>query len=176
MTNLELDRQRISELLDQLGERLTGQWLLVGGALVSVWVEPRRVTQDIDLIGIAGEQSERLALMDVVDSLGLPIEAVNSAADYFVHRIPDWKNEIEVLRRYPHCVLYRPTPTLFVLLKVSRLSEQDLRDCVAVITKAHAEQLRFDKGRLLGSIDKLPKSDDSSALDRRQELRKVIDR
>ncbi len=72
-----------------------GEWLLVGGALVSVWVEPRRVTEDIDLIGLTGAPDERLALMDAVFSLGLPVEAVNSAADFFVHRISGWRDEIE---------------------------------------------------------------------------------
>ena len=91
MTDLELDCERISGLLDQLGDGLTGEWLLVGGALVSVWVEPRRVTEDIDLVGLTGTQGERLALMDAVFSLGLPVEAVNSAADFFVHRISGWR-------------------------------------------------------------------------------------
>jgi hypothetical protein len=175
MTDLELDQRRISGLLDQLGQRLTGEWLLVGGALVSVWVEPRRVTQDIDLVGLEGGQNERLQLMEAVDALGLPIEAVNSAADFFVHRIPDWRSEIEVLRRYPRCVLYRPTPTLFVLLKIGRLSEQDLRDCVAVIAKARADQLKLDKTRLLEAIEKVSKSDDPMAIERREQLRRVVD-
>ncbi len=105
MKALELDQQRISGLLDQLGARLNGEWLLVGGALVSIWVEPRRVTQDIDLIGLTGSPNERLDLMDAVFALGLPIEAVNSAADFFVHRIPGWRDEIEVLRRYSRCVV-----------------------------------------------------------------------
>lgn len=175
MKALELDQQRISGLLDQLGARLNGEWLLVGGALVSIWVEPRRVTQDIDLIGLTGAPNERLDLMDAVFALGLPIEAVNSAADYFVHRIPGWRDEIEILRRYSRCVFYRPTPTLFVLLKMGRLSEQDLRDCTAVIAKARAEQLRFDEARLLDAIQTLPDTEDSNLARRRDELRGVVE-
>ena len=175
MTDLELDRLQISGLLDQLGELLVGEWLLVGGALVSVWVEPRRVTEDIDLIGLTGAPDERLALMDAVYSLGLPVEAVNSPADFFVHRISGWRDEIEVLRKYTNCVLYRPTPTLFVLLKMGRLSEQDLLDCIAVIEKARAEQLRFDERRLLDAVRSLPTTEDESLLRRRKALRQAIE-
>ncbi len=175
MTHLELDRKRISDLLDQLSERLHGEWLLVGGALVSVWVQPRRVTEDIDLIGLTGAPEERLALMDAVFSLGLPVEAVNSAADFFVHRISAWRHEIEVLRQYTNCVFYRPTLTLFVLLKMGRLSEQDLLDCIAVIEKTRTEQLRFDSQRLLEAIQSLPKTEDEDLIKRRDELRRVID-
>ncbi len=175
MKAAELDRQQISELLDQLGERLSGEWLLVGGALVSVWVEPRRVTQDIDLLGLVGAPSERLALMDAVFSLGLPIEVVNSAADFFVHRIPGWRDEIEVLRRYAHCAFYRPTPTLFVLLKMDRLSEQDLQDCIGVISKARAEALPLDESRLRSAMLKLHPSDDARLVLRRAILASSIE-
>lgn len=171
----ELDRQQISGLLDQLGERLSGEWLLVGGALVSVWVEPRRVTQDIDLLGLVGAPSERLALMDAVFSLGFPIELVNSAADFFVHRVPGWRDEIEILRQYSHCAFYRPTPTLFVLLKMDRLSEQDLKDCVAVISKARAEALPLDESRLKSAMLKLLPSADARLLLRRAELASAIE-
>jgi hypothetical protein len=176
MTDLELDRERISGLLDQLGEGLTGEWLLVGGALVSVWIEPRRVTEDIDLVGLMGTQGERLALMDAVFSLGLPVEAVNSAADFFVHRISGWREEIEILRHYAKCVFYRPTPTLFVLLKMGRLSEQDLLDCTAIISKSRTEQLRLDERRLTSAVRALPKTEDASLLRRREELRKALER
>jgi hypothetical protein len=171
MTALELDQQTINGLLDQLGKLLNGEWLLVGGALVSIWVEPRRITQDIDLIGLTGASSERLDLMDAAFSLGLPIEAVNSAADYFVHRIPGWRDEIEVLRQYSQCMMYRPTPTLFVWLKMGRLSEQDLQDCIAVISKARAEHLRLDERRLLEAMHQLPETDDANLLRRREGLR-----
>jgi hypothetical protein len=174
MLGLELDQKQINSLLDQLGERLSGEWLLVGGALVSVWVEPRRVTENIDLIGLTGAPHERLDLMDAVFSLGFPVEAVNSAADFFVHRILGWRDQIEVLRRYAYCVIFRPTPTLFVLLKMGRLSEQDLLDCNAVITKARAENLQLDTERLNDAVQKLPETHDLNLLQRRKELKTCI--
>lgn len=99
MTDHELDKERISGLLDQLGNRLVGQWLLVGGALVSIWVEPRRVTEDIALVGLTGATNERFALMDAVFSLGLPVEAVNSAADFFMRN--RWQRQQYRQRQFP---------------------------------------------------------------------------
>lgn len=175
MAGAELDRARILELLEQIAEKLRGDWLLVGGALVSIWLESRRTTEDIDLIGLKGGSEERLALMDAVFELGLPIEAVNSAADYFVYRIPGWREEIEIWREFGTCTFYRPTPTLFVLLKMQRLSEQDLADCRAVIVKARDEQLRLDTQRLRTAITRLPSSNDARLLTRRDALFEALE-
>jgi hypothetical protein len=174
MTGAELDRARILELLEQIAETLRGDWLLVGGALVSIWVESRRTTEDIDLIGLKGEGSERLALMDAVHALGLPIETVNSAADYFVYRIDGWRREIEVLQQFEHCTLYRPTATLFVLLKMRRLSEQDLEDCRAVLAKARNEQMQLDVARLSTALSGLAPTEDTRLLVRRDALKELL--
>ena len=99
-------------------ERLDGEWLLLGGALVALWLEPRRVTEDVDLIGLRGTADERYALMELATELGLPVEAVNSAADFFVRRIPDWRAELVELRRGAGATVYRPSVTLFLLLKL----------------------------------------------------------
>jgi hypothetical protein len=56
-----LDRPRISAVVDAVVDRLAGDWLLIGGGLVALWLEPRRLTEDIDLIGIAGSGADRLA-------------------------------------------------------------------------------------------------------------------
>jgi hypothetical protein len=126
-----LDRDRLEELLDAMAESLAGDWLLVGGALVALWLEPRRLTEDVDIVGLGGTQGERLRLMEFAESQGLPIEAVNSAVDFFVQRIHGWRDEIEIFREQGQIRIFRPSPTLFLLLKVGRLSEQDLEDCLA---------------------------------------------
>lgn len=78
--SIELDRARIAEIVEAIADRLPGEFLLIGGALVALWIEPRRVTEDIDIIGFDGDSRQRLALMDLAHDLGLPIEAVNSPA------------------------------------------------------------------------------------------------
>lgn len=84
MASPRFDRARIQALLERVGERLDGAWLLIGGAAAAVWFAPARTTEDVDLVAFAGTQAERFALMELAAEEGLPIEAVNSAADFFV--------------------------------------------------------------------------------------------
>jgi hypothetical protein len=171
----ELGRQRLEEVLAAMVERLHGEWLLVGGALVALWLEPRRVTEDIDLVGLAGTAQERVELMQFAADIGLSIEAVNSAADFFVRRIPGWEREIELFRGGRGARIYRPTPTLFLLLKIGRLSDQDLADCQAMIARARGDSLALDAARVLAAMQELPTPDGSTALSRRDVLRRLLE-
>ena len=56
-----MDHDRLTEIVHAIGERLDGEWLLIGGAVVSLWLEPRRTTDDVDVIGLAGTPEERRA-------------------------------------------------------------------------------------------------------------------
>ena len=166
-----LDRDRLDALLAAACERLDGEWLLIGGALVALWLEPGRVTQDIDLIGLRGLAQERYALADFAVSQGLPVEAVNSAADYFVQKIDGWRAELQPFRSGARGKIHRPSPTLFLLLKVGRLSAQDLADCEALLARAAADRLSIDRSRVRVAIDGLPATPDGALAARRSQLR-----
>ena len=172
--SLELDRARIEEVVAAIADRLAGDWLLVGGALAALWLSPRRTTEDLDVVGMSGSSAERFALMDLAGELGLPIEALNSAADFFVFRIPDWRDQVEVLRRGARGTVWRPTPTLFVLLKLGRLSDVDLADCLAAIERADADGLALDRGRLLAALGALPRTEDRALAERRAALERRL--
>jgi hypothetical protein len=170
----ELGQQRLEQLLTMMVDRLEGDWLLVGGALVALWLEPRRVTEDIDLVSLTGSPEQRYELMQLAAGAGLSIEAVNSAADFFVRRIPGWQQEIVPFRSGARARIYRPTPTLFLLLKVGRLSDQDLADCQALMARVRADDLALDAGRVLATLDELPTSSEPAALRRREALRREL--
>ncbi len=170
----ELDRARIEAVVQAVADRLPGDWLLVGGALVALWLEPRRVTEDIDLVGLKGGPDERLALLGLAHDLGLPVEALNSAADFFVHRIDGWREEIEVFRVGAAGRIFRPTPTLFLLLKLGRLTESDLQDCLSVLDRARSDGLTFDSRRVAAAIDALPGAAEVPLAQRRLQLRQEV--
>ncbi len=170
MNTRELDRQRIESLLSAAVDKLEGEWLLVGGALVAVWLEPRRVTEDVDLIGLGGSASERMSLMELAEAEGLPIEAVNSAADFFVFRVPRWRDQIELFRSGARARIHRPSPTLFLLLKLGRLSEQDLADCLLLLRKVSADGLPIDTRRVIDTLEALPETADAALAARRTVL------
>ena len=68
------DRAHIEQIVRAIGDRLDGDWLLVGGAAVALWLEPRRLTEDVDIVPLTDTGGERLALMDLANDLGLPID------------------------------------------------------------------------------------------------------
>jgi hypothetical protein len=171
---IELGRERLEAVLAAMVDHLAGDWLLVGGALVALWLEPRRITEDIDLVGLAGSREQRFQLMEFAATFDLSIEAVNSAADFFVRRIAGWEQEIELFRSGSRGRIYRPTPTLFILLKIGRLSDQDLADCQAAIAKARKDSLALDAGRILVSLEQLPATSEPAVLRRREALRREL--
>jgi hypothetical protein len=168
---LELDRTRILAFLDAAERSLVGDWVLVGGALVAVWLAPRRVTEDIDLIGLSETGAERMALMELAEREGLPIESVNSAADFFLFRIAGWRDELAPLRTGGRARILRPSPLLFLLLKIGRLSEQDLSDCEAALDRVDVEGNDLDRPRVLRALADLAPTDDEALALRRERLR-----
>lgn len=171
---MELDGRRIDSIVQAVADRLEGEWLLVGGSLVALWIDARRTTEDVDLVPVRGSKDARLNLLGLAADLGLPVESLNSAADFFVERIPNWTDEIEVLRKGKRGTVYRPSPTLFLLLKVRRLSEEDLSDCLALLDKAAKESLPLDAKRVLRDLDTLPAPEDKGVRGRRDQLRRRL--
>jgi hypothetical protein len=172
MAPLRFDRSRIEALLQLAGERLDGEWLLIGGTAAAAWFAPARTTEDLKLIGLGGTQAERFALMDLAVDAAIPIEAVNSVADFFVRRIPGWRDDLVPLVRGSRATIYRPNATLFLLLKAGRLTAVDLDDCLgAIATGEHV-----DRGRALAALDALPATDDAELVHRRERLRSAITR
>src|SRR5207248_11476848 len=62
---LEFDRAAIERVVAAIADELDGEWLLIGGALVALWIEPRRVTEDIDVVGNSPDARQRL--MELMD-------------------------------------------------------------------------------------------------------------
>ncbi len=121
------------ELLDQFfelaSEKLSGEWILLGGSILPYLGRPIRATVDIDLATTSLRAGERqLELMEIAESLSLPAEAVNTTAEFFVRKIPGFENNLVHLYSKGDFRVSRPNVNLFIQLKISRLSESDLDD------------------------------------------------
>jgi hypothetical protein len=171
---MSLDRGRIDAIIDAAADSLEGEWLLVGGAAAAAWFLPERVTEDVDLVSLRGAQRDRLALLTLAERLGLSPEAFNSAADFFVHRIRGWTQEMEPLRQGRGARIHRPTVTLFLLLKLVRLSEVDLQDCVTLLRFAADTALPWDRARVVDALDALDPTSDAALEQRRRILRDAL--
>ena len=167
---MPLGRSEIDAFVRAVGERLDGEWLIVGGGAAALWFLPDRVTEDIDLFGLGATNRERADLLDLAAAESLPLEVVNTTADHFVRRIPDWRQQLEVLHRGARAAIYRPNATLFLLLKIARLSENDLGDCLALIDSGAV----FDRARVMAFIDALAPTTDLALTVRRGKLRERI--
>lgn len=164
----------MEQLLALAIERLDGDWLLIGGAAAAVWFRDDRVTEDVDLVGMAGTQGERFALMQLASDAGLPVEAVNSAADFFVRKIVDWRDQLVPLR-VGRATIYRPNATLFLLLKLERLSESDLDDCTGLLAHCAVTGEAVDVARVRDRLAALPETPDAALGARRATLARALD-
>lgn len=165
-----LDRTQLDAIVTAVCDRLEGEWLIIGGAIAALWFAPRRTTEDVDIMGLRGEPAERYAILDFAVALGMPVESMNSAADFFVRRISDWRDHVVLFREGGKGRVYRPSATLFLLLKSRRLDERDLADCGALIATGED----FDRERVANAIDALPPAADAEVAARRAELRRLV--
>jgi hypothetical protein len=170
----DLDGARIDAIVQSVADRLPGDWLLIGGGLVALWFDARRVTEDVDLVGIEGTGADRLSLLGLAHDLGLPVEALNSAADFFVHRIADWREQMELLRQGQSGRILRPTATLFLLLKLRRLTTRDLDDCLHLLERCRTEGLPLDRTRVLAELGALPPTSGEGLSSRRRRLAEAV--
>ncbi len=124
-------------------ERIHGDLVVLGGAVLPLVGVFHRVTHDVD---VAAPDEATLDLFRIADELGLPPEAVNQAAAFFLHRIPDWRDHLILVREGRAGRVHRPDAALYILLKLSRLSESDLADCLAYLdaTRARGEPVRAE--------------------------------
>jgi hypothetical protein len=174
MVPLRFDKARIEALLALAAEQLDGEWLVIGGAAAAAWFSVARTTEDVDLVGLAGTSAERLALMNLAASAGVPVEAVNSAADFFVRKIDGWRNELVPLVQGSRATIYRPSATLFLLLKLERLTAVDIEDCIALLDHCAATAEAVDVERVLSRLASLPPTSDTGRQGRRGSLEESL--
>jgi hypothetical protein len=131
-------------------DQLEGDWVIIGGTVLPLLGIDIRVTVDIDLVSleIKNSNQQNLKLMQIAESLGMPIESVNQAGAYFLSKIPDAKDNLILFCESKKCKIYRPNVYLFLKLKVARLSESDLEDCCAMV-KNYPNEVKMSKKKIL---------------------------
>jgi hypothetical protein len=150
-----IDRSAAGRFVRLAADRLEGEWVLIGGALLPLLGIPGRTTLDIDIAGPADAgPGASLALMEIAERVGLPVEAVNQAGAFFLRRIDGWQDHLLPVRRGRRASILRPDATLFVLLKLPRLTESDLSDCLAYLGYSCRNAQPPDAPALLAALRK----------------------
>jgi len=150
-----ISKELLDQFFERASEKLCGEWILLGGSVLPFLERPIRATVDIDLATTSlkgGEQ--QLELMEIAESLSLPVEAVNTFAEFFLRKIPGFENNLVLMYSKGDFCVYRPNVNLFIQLKLSRLSESDLEDTLEFLKFAGEIKERIDAGLLKTLIAK----------------------
>lgn len=161
------------EILKRLVEKslkyLTGDWVIIGGTVLPLVNADYRTTLDIDMIPLHDNSNESmLALMELASSLGLPVEAVNSAGLFFLKKISAWESRLEVHAESKKCRILRPNFDLYLELKIARFSESDESDIYAYLKWHRKSKTPYDQSASLKIIKRELKKVQSP--DRKQRL------
>lgn len=135
-----ITEELLQKFLKKISKGVQGDWVILGGAVLPLLGLSHRVTVDIDLARVkSGTNQDQLELMKMAESIGLPVEAVNTAAEYFLKKIDAFEDSLVLVQSSKGFKLYRPNINLFIQLKLSRLSPTDLEDCLVVLK--HRDEL-----------------------------------
>lgn len=173
----KINTKILQRFLKLAGDRLEGDWVLLGGTVLPLLGISHRVTLDIDVVGPkSADNTQLLQLMTIAQELELPVEAINQAGTYFLYKIKNWEKELVLLHQGKKATFLRPNTTLFLLLKLSRLTESDLLDCLAFLKFATKNNEAYDQKRLYNAIQKALKDNQNSAAkkQRLEQLRRSL--
>ncbi len=157
-----MEKKLLEKFIHLLVNKVEGKWIIIGGSVLPLLEASSRPTQDIDIAGPPqSTQKDTLTLMEIAQSLGLPIEAINQAASFFLYKIPNWEKELVLIHKSSKASIFRPSATLYILLKLNRFSETDFEDCMKMIAYAKTHQESIDKKRIQKTIQELLKKETS---------------
>lgn len=141
-----INKIQYGRFLDLVTENLEGDWVIIGGALLAILNADSRATADIDMCPV-GEMTNqmRLQLMDLALNAGLPVEAINPSADFFLRQIPNWKSALIPFKKGKMGLIYRPSLELYLKLKLNRGTDSDIQDCVSFIKWHKENSLAIDQ-------------------------------
>lgn len=150
-----LNSETLKKLIKLAGEKLSGEWILLGGTLLPSLGVNERVTLDIDLVPSHAKNNEdHLKLMELAEFLKLPVESVNPAGEYFLKKIPDYEKHLLLLHQGSSATVFRPDLELYLRLKVPRLSESDLSDCLAYLKYTKKNKEDFSPNKMITYLKK----------------------
>jgi hypothetical protein len=149
-----LDINTLKKFLDKAADHLTGDWLLMGGTVLPLLDQEVRATTDIDIVRVGGKgrNEDTLQLMELAESIGLPPESINQAGAFFLSKIEHGKKDLVLLRKGKKSRIFRPGATLFILLKIGRMSQSDFADCRAWLGYCARKKEPIDRERVEKAI------------------------
>src|SRR3989338_7257233 len=108
-----MEKKLLDKFIRLLGDEVSGDWIIIGGSVLPWLGASFRHTEDIDIVGPKNStQKDTLTIMEIAQTLGLPIEAINQAASFFFYRILDWEKNLILIHKGSKASIFRPNATL----------------------------------------------------------------
>jgi hypothetical protein len=169
--NKPIGKKILDRFIEQALKKLKGDWIIIGGSAAILLDISSRATMDIDIAGPAdATNSDMLALMEIAESLGLPPEVINPIGAFFLRKIPDWEKHLVLIEKNSRARIFRPDGTLFLLLKLARMSEPDLEDSIAMVRYCAKRHEGLERERVLSELRALEKHADPQQRKRYKKL------
>lgn len=127
-----ITEKTLEKFINKAQKELNGEWVILGGSLLSLLKIQKRVTYDIDIVEL-NQRSQDLALMQIAEDLDMPIETINQAAAFFLEKQKNYKEDLILINANKKFKLFRPNLSLYLRLKMSRATESDINDCITYI-------------------------------------------
>jgi hypothetical protein len=169
-----LNHKILKRVVDKVSDQIAGDWLIIGGTVLPLVGIDYRVTVDVDLVSFLGADNQSLLdLMNIASELKLPVETINQAGAFFLQKIPRWQEKVVLVQAGKKGRVFRPNLHLFFELKLKRLSETDLQDCIEYF-KWCKENKEQDKDVIALVKRELEKEDSREKENRLKKLLKAI--
>lgn len=128
-----MQREEIERYLRQVGrylneQGLTGEILILGGAYMTLVLQQREATKDVDAYFVANAAAIREAAARVAGEHGLPADWLNDAVKGFLYVQPEVTPWLEC----PGLRVYAPHPAYIFAMKALAGRPEDLRDLQAL--------------------------------------------
>src|SRR4051812_34259178 len=120
-----MEKEISSAIIDRICQSIGGKWLILGGALVQLYYNGERATEDLDLVSMGHpEKSKEILQNDLfqfaLKNFQMGPEFMNLAVEFFLKDLQGWENEIILFKKGDVGEVYRPSLTLFCALKIRR--------------------------------------------------------
>lgn len=128
-----MNRTEIEQYLRKVGyylhqQNLTGEILLLGGAYMTLVLQAREATKDVDAYFAAQPTAIREAAARVAREEGLPDDWLNDAVKGFLYAQP----EVSTWLDCPGLRVYAPHPSFVFAMKAVAGRPEDIRDLQAL--------------------------------------------
>ncbi|MFK8137981.1 MAG: hypothetical protein AB8E15_06455 [Bdellovibrionales bacterium] len=145
------------EILEQFvllaSQRLRGDWVVCGASILPLLGINARTTWDIDFFGLDNpSQNESHKLMEIAESLGVPPECISSSAGFYLKKEKNFRAHLIEMNKNKDTTIFRPDLFLFTQLKLKRLTEVDLQDCIDLAIFEKNKKTNFRKTKILSGL------------------------